>query len=372
MALVVDSVIDARVPEDADSVTSLIVTLDGMHAVSGHESGKIRVWSLAQPSLVKTLEGHTDEVKSLATIPRLPQIFLSGSADGTARTWRLDRDTSDVMSGHMNTISAIVPVTGAAVAVTASEDGTARLWNVFTGECLRVLEAPAPVMSAAALPDGSSVVTGSFDGTLQAWGTDGSLRLERHGHRSAIFCIAALPDNRRVITCPCGPVDNPSSDCSPLIWDLTGGGPPIALSKHTGGIYSLALIGDGGRAVTGSWDHTACVWDTTSGRCKQWLLGHSNVIRDFAVTETADSLFSCAQDGEIIQWSLSSGRPVRSIRTETEASVDCLAVTPRDRWLVVGDGYGYVYRLSLAAADLEFRPNRAFPPSKPTTWWTQL
>ena len=54
--------------------------------------------------------------------------------------------------------------------------------------------------------------------------------------------------------------------------------PAPALSRHTAEIVSLNFNTDGSRIITGSFDHSTKVWDTSSGLCLHTLSGHRGEI----------------------------------------------------------------------------------------------
>src|SRR5262245_15627688 len=51
---------------------------------------------------------------------------------------------------------------------------------------------------------------------------------------------------------------------------------------HTGAVFSVALSADGKRALTGSWDKTAILWDAESGNLLQTLREHDQVVTGVA------------------------------------------------------------------------------------------
>ena len=51
------------------------------------------------------------------------------------------------------------------------------------------------------------------------------------------------------------------------VWDLASGCDLLTLTGHSGAVMSVAVTGDGRRAVSASLDCTLKVWDLESGGC---------------------------------------------------------------------------------------------------------
>ena len=78
------------------------------------------------------------------------------------------------------------------------------------------------------------------------------------------------------------------------------------LIGHAGSIRSCALSRDGLRAVTGSADKTARVWDTQTGATVAQLNGHSADISYVAFTADGSKIVTAAEDGVRI-WDATTG-----------------------------------------------------------------
>jgi len=59
---------------------------DGKTLALGLDDGTVRLWRVADGTLLRTLEGHTRSVYSVAFSPD-GTVLASGSDDGTVRLW---------------------------------------------------------------------------------------------------------------------------------------------------------------------------------------------------------------------------------------------------------------------------------------------
>jgi len=99
----------------------------------------IRLWDAVSGTCLKTLQGHTSWIRSVAFSPSGSQL-ASGSHDRTVRIW--DISTSQctrTLVGHSNAVWSVVfnPIDGKLAS--GGDDGTIRIWDVNTGTCLKTL-----------------------------------------------------------------------------------------------------------------------------------------------------------------------------------------------------------------------------------------
>src|SRR3546814_7438471 len=73
------------------AVLAVAVAPDGRTAASAGMDGRIRLWNLAERSVIRTLVGHRGPVWSLAFSPD-GRVLLSAGSDGVVKVW-------DVASG---------------------------------------------------------------------------------------------------------------------------------------------------------------------------------------------------------------------------------------------------------------------------------
>ncbi len=93
-------------------------------------------------SLLHTLEGHANRVNSVAFSPD-GQVLASGSGDGTIRLWHV-ADGSILISlvGYTNWVNCIAFSPDGIILASGSGDGTIRLWRVIGGNLLHTFEGP--------------------------------------------------------------------------------------------------------------------------------------------------------------------------------------------------------------------------------------
>ena len=83
---------------------------------------------------------------------------------------------------------------------------------------------------------------------------------------------------------------------------------------------SVAFTPDGQRAITGSKDITAKLWDPATGKEILTLTGHTEEITTVAVSPDGNSLLTGSRDGTAIVWLTSPWRDVQIPVAQARAS----------------------------------------------------
>jgi len=165
------------------------------------------------------------------------------------------------------------------------------------------------------------------------------------GHLSPVLMGVFTPDGQRAVTA--------SSDHTARLWDLTTGQEIRQYPQHTGPLYCLALSGDGRTLVTGAQDNTARLWDVPVPRPVFSIAGHQGAGHGLALTPDGRWLVSGATDHGVRLWDLAavSGtlnaaeltvEKVSSVRAGHQAEVRCSAFRNDGNQFATGDTSGRI------------------------------
>ena len=111
--------------------------------VTGHDDHIVRIWRISEsgdPTVERELSGHSGPITSLAIVPKQPSEIVSGSADGTVRTWNLAEGRQLKSFSHESPVlSVAVHHDGSRIASTG-DNCLARVWNAGDGQKLAELK----------------------------------------------------------------------------------------------------------------------------------------------------------------------------------------------------------------------------------------
>jgi WD40 repeat protein len=196
---------------------------------------------------------------------------------------------------------------------TATHDMRARLWDARGWATTPLLAHGAPIWHAGFSADGRRFRTATEDGVVRTWPADfsgGPTRVMKHD--SHAVRLALSPDGGRAVT--------GSHDRTARLWDLNSG-QALAVLRHRGPVWSVTFSPDGRRVATSSVDGTARVWDGRTGRAvselRHGLRERSGIMGPW-VAFSADGRYvlttgHAASGGPpcVVQvWEAETGRPV--------------------------------------------------------------
>jgi WD40 repeat protein len=221
-------------------VTSVAFSPDGRLLASGSHDATIKLWEVATGSLVRTLSGHTGDVRSVAFSPD-GRLLASGSCgrwesgidcvQGEIKLW--DVATGSLvrtLSGHTDWVRSVAFSPDGRLLASGScgkfenniycVQGEIKLWDVATGSLVRTLSGHTSwVNSVAFSPDGRLLASGS--GEIKLW--DVATGREVRTLTSFASSVAFSPDGRLLASGSCGKVDE-NYNCVQgeiKLWDIS-------------------------------------------------------------------------------------------------------------------------------------------------------
>ena len=92
----------------------------------------------------------------------------------------------------------------------------------------------------------------------------------------------------------------------------------MKLAGHSAAITSAAFSPDGSRAVTGSQDNTAKLWDAATGKEILSLPGHTQEVTSVSFSPDGRNVLTSSRDGTAIIWLANDWRKAEPVRTAAQ------------------------------------------------------
>ena len=210
------------------------------------------------------------------------------------------------LEGHMDEIYSIcfnLPYDDKVA--TCSRDKTAKLWDATTGFCLATFNGhDADVIGLAIDPDSTTMATISLDNTAILWDIETQIELIRiKSHKDQINTISFNSDGDKILT--------GSNDFTAKIFDSYNGEEICSLNEHKGIISSCEFNYDGNMVLTSSFDKTCKLWDLrNNSKSLKTFNEHSNKIMDACFNLAGTKIASCSADTRVKVYD------VKSLNTE--------------------------------------------------------
>lgn len=289
-------------------------------AASGVD-GVIRVWDTAYGKELHALEGHEEEVFTLAISPDGRWLASGGgarqgrSSDRVVRVWRLEAGrASKVLKGSRSAVRDVA-FSPDGWRLAAVGDKSVRVWRLDGWAREHTLDGhTGRVLAASFSPDGEVVVTGGTDGDLRIWDlADGTCR-RTVGLNAPVRSIDISPGGRIV-----------AGDEAGGIAVLSLEGEPDRFAAYESALHEVAWAPDGEVVLSAAeGDRAVRLWHR-DGRPIVKGEGHFDAVVGVALTK--DQVVSLSADGELRRWERETGKPVSEERVGAEGR--CLSVNGR-------------------------------------------
>ena len=153
------STLESDVLGNRDSIVSVAFSPDGQYLAAGTLDNAVRLWQVADGSLLATLKGHSGSVWQVVFSPD-SRYLVSSSRDGV-RLWQVLNGTLlRQLAGQID--GAFSP--DRQTLATRSSDYVLRVWRVSDGTLLHTLQTPSRSDSYAFSPDATFLASAGSEG----------------------------------------------------------------------------------------------------------------------------------------------------------------------------------------------------------------
>ncbi|MBE9011151.1 AAA-like domain-containing protein [Pseudanabaenaceae cyanobacterium LEGE 13415] len=147
-------------------IQKVVFSPDGQWIASSSLDGAVRLWQASTGKLIAPLVGHRGEVRAIA-ISR--SMIATGSLDRSIKLWKLDGTLLKTLEGHQDQVYSIAFNPDGTKFASASLDKTIKLWS-DDGRLITTLSGHTDgVRSVAFSPDGELLASASRDRTVIVW-----------------------------------------------------------------------------------------------------------------------------------------------------------------------------------------------------------
>ena len=223
-----------------------------------------------------------------------------------------------VLEGHTDNVRSVAFSPDGHTLASGSRDETIRLWDVNTGELLKTLTGHTDdVISVAFSPDGHTLASGSEDETIRLWNPN--IREKEVNTEPVLWNLETGEQ-----------IEQQTDNTEPLLRTLTG---------HTDDVTSVAFSPDGHTLASGGEDDTIHLWDVNTGELLRTLTGHKYDVTSVAFSPDGHTLASGGGDETIHLWDVNTGELLKTLKEDTEIEdVTSVAFSPDGQLLASGKG----------------------------------
>ncbi|MFC1707571.1 WD40 repeat domain-containing protein [Planctomycetota bacterium] len=317
---------------------SIATDLQFRRVVSAGTDKSMNLWDLDSGALLSATDnadrhGHRKGVQSVAFSPD-GRLLASGSDDATVKIWKVaDGSMLRTLTGHKDEEVQCVQFSSDGASVFSGGDaGTLCHFAAHSGELLAAIEAHRDTLwEIDVAPNGKLLATSGRDGAVRVWDLASMACVrtfkvddDRYGVRTVAFC----PQGNRLLFAYGDFVE---------LRELDSGNRVVRVEAEWASPFSVCFSPDGRFFVCASTSHVLTMWESATGRRVRSFANEKKRGYNYAVRFTRDgsNLVTSGADGMVRMWEVGSAELRRAFRGHY-GNVLSLDLSPDGRFLVTG------------------------------------
>ncbi|KAG2748013.1 WD40 repeat-like protein [Suillus brevipes Sb2] len=236
-----------------EAVRAMVVSPNQAMFVCGSMDGKLRLWDIAEGSMVGDPWEGDAAVWCLDWSPD-GQVIASGSEDSTIRRWNpnIGRQIAPEIKTSHGRVHAVKYSSQGDKFTSGGEDKMICVWSKDGKLLMNIKGHEETVTFLTWSKDDSHIFSSSFDNTIRKWSIDGEELFVFRGHTRAIRSLCLTPDESHLVSA--------SMDCSVRIWDLKTNQPVGDPLLHANELVAVIIFPDGKYIASAGFDAKIYVW----------------------------------------------------------------------------------------------------------------
>ena len=292
----------ARILEGhSGGVLSLDFSPDGDLLASGSIDNTLRLWTVEDGSLLRTMYGHPFPILVLKFTPN-GSFIITGSTDGLGRLWRVsDGKLINTLEGHAGWINSLDVSRDGGYIATCADDYTVRLWRMFDAKEIQNIDEGMSIISEIIFsPIEDKLIWSEKNGSIRIRSIEGTWIHKLNENGVPASSIAVSPNGNVIIS------GHYNGDIK--LWDINSGDLLYTLKGHTLEITTLSISPGGNLLASGASDGVARVWNIdfvqTQPKLEFVLKGHKGPVNDISFSKQGSIIATASEDGTIRFWQL--------------------------------------------------------------------
>jgi WD40 repeat protein len=270
----------SRITMNEDRARAVAFSPDGKYVATGTPQQMALLWDATTGRLIMTLRQKRQrryaaledlfrhDFRMTVSFSRDGKYLATAGGDIQARVWDLESQREIALLPHEDMMSWAAFTRDGQRVLTTGEDRTVRLWEAFSGhELTRITEGvDAKGASEACATGKGKYIAVAGGNTVSVWEGATGESSRRFVQKTAATDVTFSRDGKLLATCDA---------TTARVWDVASGeliAPPMVQKEPNIGssmpdrLKSVAFSADGKLLATANGDHTARIWDVSTGR----------------------------------------------------------------------------------------------------------